>query len=80
MTAPVSAPYIFAWLEWCLYAYWGSLFGCVLAVAAHKAYLGSQMAHPSVLIGSLAQASLLLFVAISLWVVLCAVRQGYAVG
>lgn len=76
----MNFPWIPDWLEWCLIWYWPSLIGCITATFAYKAYDESKYLYPMPLIAGWHDIVLVAFVGFCAWVVLCAVRNGFAVG
>jgi len=77
---PDNAPWVLHWIEWCLYAYWGSLPACFAAIVGHKAYQDAQYSFPTELFGGWYQIQLMLLAAFALWVLICVARQGYGLG
>ena len=65
-------PFIFLWLEWILYAYWPSLLVCQTIAILHAQFSAVTFSFP--------QLCLVVFIGFCLWVVICTIRQGYAVG
>lgn len=76
----MNPPWILTWLNWCFLWYWPSLFVCIGLSLAYKAYDESKYIFPSALIGGWHDVYLVVFVGFCAWVVLCAIRNGYAVG
>ena len=76
----MTPPWIFSWLAWCFICYWPSLIFCVALTIAHKAYDESQYRYPPALITDWHDVLIMAFAAFCLWVVVCAIRNGYGVG